>query len=469
MACSTKPTSSEAAPKRCSLSGLAVGDSCRVNRPGNNQDLSYRSQPRSKRFVAPNAIQGKARHSSTHNFRTHPLNAGSVNRNRKVQLGISPQRFDRSATTRTDQPTNRLPYLSTERVYFWENDLMKRTSRRLGFTLVELLVVIAIIGILVAITIPAVQMVRARANQAACNNNLRQLGMAVVEYETNKGKYPASINNANANTVFPWVVGLLNSIDQNVLYDELQQAVSTGNDAMLLMDPTVNNSYFDEAYIKILNCPSDPNKLFYGPQISYVANMGTRDGTISPPQLDFKEIGIFHNRTAAVNAANLDVTLDRDALRDGESYTMLLAENGNAFAWGPMPDSGDTAENERFFYRQYPEISHGMVYFPVVQPPTVSVNFGACPSIYGNNFSPWLEKPTDLDCWIGATIDDKYYFARPSSFHSQGFNVVFAGGRTQYISESIDYTVYAKMMTPDGQELPQGTVGRGIIGDNEIE
>src|SRR5215213_1878709 len=68
-----------------------------------------------------------------------------------------------------------------------------RKRKRVGFTLVELLVVIAIIGILVALLLPAIQAARAAARRSQCLNNLKQLGIGFLNYESAKKELPLSI------------------------------------------------------------------------------------------------------------------------------------------------------------------------------------------------------------------------------------------------------------------------------------
>src|SRR6266545_4321504 len=101
--------------------------------------------------------------------------------------------------------------------------------RRSGFTLIELLVVIAIIAILIGLLLPAVQKVREAAARAKCQNNLKQIGLALHNYESAIQKYPPSgvyPVGATAGDVYSIQARLLPYIEQSNLYAQIDLNVT---------------------------------------------------------------------------------------------------------------------------------------------------------------------------------------------------------------------------------------------------
>lgn len=106
---------------------------------------------------------------------------------------------------------------------------MKRSTRRRAFTLVELLVVIAIIGILVGLLLPAVQAAREAARRMSCQNNLKQIGLAMLNYESVHKKFPSALMGSRVggpqDDGASWAVAILPFLEQAPLYARLETAV----------------------------------------------------------------------------------------------------------------------------------------------------------------------------------------------------------------------------------------------------
>ncbi len=150
---------------------------------------------------------------------------------------------------------------------------MSRNASRFGFTLIELLVVISIIGVLIALLLPAVQYAREAGRRAACQNNLKQLGIAIASYIDQhhvippgrifKATSPAAPTvAAPGSQETPWTVQLLPHLDQRPLWNAFNFATGSmgTSNAGFLANTTVTGTK-----LSVFQCPTDHDNSFQFP------------------------------------------------------------------------------------------------------------------------------------------------------------------------------------------------------------
>jgi len=147
---------------------------------------------------------------------------------------------------------------------------MRTVVGKRGFTLVELLVVIAIIGVLVSLLLPAVQAAREAARRSHCSNNLKQIGLALQNYESSKKRLPLQRTHLcvakKVNSKGPgneehrsWIFSLLPYLEQRALYDLMDMSRS-GLDGTVNANGVTNRSLL-QRNLSVVTCPSDPTAL----------------------------------------------------------------------------------------------------------------------------------------------------------------------------------------------------------------
>lgn len=222
---------------------------------------------------------------------------------------------------------------------------MHRPRRRTGFTLVELLVVIAIIGILVGLLLPAVQMIRESARRTHCLNNLKQLGLAVQNYESSMRRIPAS---RGADGFLTWPVALMPWIEQQAQQDRLDQR---GLYAVQLSDAV-------QSAIPAMNCPSrrDPGTVSdfetkgepVGAVGDYAGNAGSAEHFPTFVWADFigDPDGVFNSGLAVDNPVNnnrlASAAIGRYRMTDvvdGQTNTIYIGEKAVSI-WGDRQPGG---------------------------------------------------------------------------------------------------------------------------------
>ena len=222
---------------------------------------------------------------------------------------------------------------------FLESNLARKYR---GFTLVELLVVIAIIGVLVALLLPAVQRAREAARRIDCQGRIKQLNLAMLNFESARKKFPSG-SRSTEDLSWGFSAQLLPYIEEGQLFETIEMTDRSCGIVVMelqdqnLLDPT-------SSLVGLLVCPSDPHggeSLMSGPN---GPNPGTADAGLLFPGSFLGVSGTvetpgFCPRDGATDGNGMlysDSEVRFRDVRDGTSKTLIIGERGipRDLGWG---------------------------------------------------------------------------------------------------------------------------------------
>ena len=318
---------------------------------------------------------------------------------------------------------------------------MKKSNK--AFTLIELLVVIAIIAVLIALLLPAVQQARESARRTQCKNQLKQLGLALHNYNDAISRLPTNTGGRTAAGGFDWnrgasfYVHLLPYLDQAALYGTIDfNAGATNTDGMKNNYPLNSTpANYQNKPLPMLKCPSDTIAQ-QNPYVNYSYNQG--------PQTACLQAGVVCATYPINPTPGITFGSCNQMNADPNNVKGVFSAGGYS---ARFQDITDGLSNVIFMGETRPDCSdHGPNSWanPNANWLTTSspINFNTCPNTPGavSGTCNWN------NCWVTAMGF--------KSRHVGGSHFLLGDGSVRFISETIDYTTYQRL----GSRSDGGTV-----------
>jgi prepilin-type N-terminal cleavage/methylation domain-containing protein/prepilin-type processing-associated H-X9-DG protein len=327
--------------------------------------------------------------------------------------------------------------------------------RRQGFTLIELLVVIAIISVLIALLLPAVQSAREAARRMQCTNNLKQIGIALHNYESANNVLPAG----RYGYPYLWssLASLLLYIEAANMYNAINFSFASESGQL----PLPANFTAESAVVSVFLCPSDGQQrvdpVNWG-ATNLVANSGS--GTVNNGNFNIVA-GAPYPDGPFYNTSRVSFSMVTDGLSLTAAYSETILGNNITTS----PGSGPPADARRQFALF--NTSQTILTFPpsAFILPSVTVPQCAVPDVwagdrgrewsrgsfimasYNHFYAPNSRYPDCTDAGRNAAI------AGPRSFHPGGVNMLMLDGHVQFIKDSVNLSTFRALATIKAGEV----------------